>query len=174
MSQTTNDQMVFTGRGPTVKFANYEEFFETLGILCRGDYSTVIKGRTNTDSLHLPPGTQPAQDGYAAGMKVLEEGNSLPYAQDSYYIECLHTIYYTKAFYDIFQERKGSRISCSSFVRYLLDEGYAEKIVKPGEDVISVKASDPDDVRSKMKQKGFEKFLYFFEKGLAAPSIVSK
>ena len=178
MSQATDVMLKFPcrtpGKGTPVEFTNVEEFFETLGILCRGDGSTVIKGNTNTDTKRLPPGAEHAHDGYEAGLiAILNKGN-IPYKQTSFFIECADNLYYTKTFHDIFQEKGEFKISCSSYVCYLFNEGYAEETVisgKSNSDVVSLKASHPEVVRAKMREKGLERYVYFFNKGLATPKL---
>ena len=162
------------GRGTPVKFANKEEFFETLGVLCRGGDSTVVKGNTNTNMPRSLPDSGPGLDGHTAALIAILERDRLPYRQTSFFIECLDTVYYPKAFHDIFQEKKKYEISCSSYVCYLFEKGYAEEIIIPGRgitEVVSLKISHPDKVRTAIKENGHEKYLYFFEKGLAAPDI---
>ena len=178
MSQTPEILLDFPcrvpGRGTPVKFTNVEEFFETLGILCRDDLSTAIKGNTNTNQPRTQPDIGSVTDWYTAGLITILERSRLPFRQTSFFIECSDTVYYPKTFHDIFKEKKSFKISCSSYVCYLFEKGFAEETIIPGRndtEVVSLKASHPSKVEAAMKENGYEKYVYFFRKGLAAPNI---
>ena len=169
MPQANKVKLEFTGRGPTVRFANEEEFFETLGIICREDYSTEIKGKKQEHPISWTE-LSPGMGAYEAGMKTIAERGTLVYDLTGLYIKVLKTIYFTKAFYDIIKEPDADRISCAAYVDYLLEEGYAKKTVKDNENVVSIKVSY-ENVKTAMKEKGLEEYLYFLDRGLKAPKM---
>ena len=160
------------GRCNTIEFSNEEEFFETLGILCRDDGSVEIKEKKgDAVGFHKDGEIMGGSDPTAA---LLSGGESV--ASANFHLVCQPTIYYTKVLYDEFKDPyKENKFSCVKYIRYLMSDYDFELYAKPRDGAIaiaSVRIPTADKMRDIIKSKNFKNFyeyLYFFEKGLNAP-----
>lgn len=151
--------------GPMVKFANEEEFFEALGILCRADGSTDISGRkTDRMGFHVYGEIYEGLE----GLESLALDGDYTYDITSPVIKCMPEIYYTKAFFDLFKDHsKTNKIACASFVKYLILGFGFDRYVQEHNNVMKVRPPSPEDMREIIQSKGLGQYLYFFNKGLA-------
>ena len=143
-----------------ITFSSREEFFETLGILCRNDGTTKIRGKRSTAT---------------ATKVVFQPGQPLKELSNSFYIDCSQDIYFTKALYDIMKENSTNRIGCADYIRYLSNHFHFEYDMEntaidiDGSERLSRILSPPiNEISDLISEKYDSTCLYFFKKGLYA------
>jgi hypothetical protein len=113
-------ELEFPGKNGGLKFSSEEEFFETLGIMCREDRPVKIrsiKSQAESDKIDLQKNAlKPSlkSDGF-----ITEPGG--------YRLECRPTAYYPKAFYDRINKNAPKAdglvsFGCTEYVKYLCDK----------------------------------------------------
>lgn len=155
----TNQSIEIKLKFKKIGFSSNEEFFETLGILCRND-CTVITGRRSA-----------AQ--YTSGSI---DGSDFKEITNSFSIKCYLTINYTKAIYDSL--KNNNIIYCADYIRYLMSEfrfNFAPNgcIDSYGNEVKN-RIISPGNIKIKeIIEKKYNEYLFSFEKGLNATKITN-
>ena len=173
MTRNSKVQLVFKARELTLEFANEEEFFKTLGIMCRISGEAKIKGKTTDKYLVFEASGELAKnlpDGFASSADLFGNGRIMVSDIGSFCIICDPGIFYSRAFYDKLKHiAMKDTIACSSYVNYLIEEFGFEYRLNDKKNKAIVKPPSPDRAREIIREKGLDEFLYYFEKGLAAP-----
>jgi len=166
-------QLNFERKGmPNLVFANAEEFYETLGILCQPESAVHIRSFAKA----------PDESGYTKLVETGEVlncddqiiataellGSPLVMAASNHVFACYPYEYYTKALRDVFKKNKPTAddvytFGCNSFKEYLKTTWHfkGEKIDGREGDLLA-----PDVCVIREMLSGNADYLYFFEKGL--------
>lgn len=165
---TKQIQLEFTRKNAnSLKFANEEEFFETLGILCNKNGLVVVNSI---------PGSDEEQgsvfcDNYGKIITKEEQGRFYHSVRlsETYTIKCVADIQYPKALSNLFDgSDKTQKIKCRSYIDYLIKNFGFELYGNISKDKVEVRVPTADKVRQIIAELGFEKYLPNFEKGLNA------
>ena len=171
--QNNKVQLQFVGDVLTLTFANEAEFFETLGILCHSSREAKIKGKSakghfTFDKHGKLVTNQP--DNILSEEDLFGNGRINVGAIGTLYIECKPGIFYTNAFFETTDNLdKSWTIQCPVYAKYLMQEFGFEYGLNDKNDKAVIKAPCTEKVKALMDEKGLNEFVYFFDKGLAAP-----
>jgi hypothetical protein len=169
--------------GSVLRFSSVEEFFETLGIICRKDKPVKIRSLKSQahggnfvmlDKNSKPVKIDTAITHHENALKLLSEGGRFVGVPGGYSLECSPTIYYTKAFYDRIKgntpKADGSvSFGCIEYVEYLRENfnfsnnGFISED-GGGERLGDLECPHISDIKKIIGTNSA--YIYFFEKGL--------
>ena len=164
-------QLTF-GSQEQLKFADEDEFFEMLGILCK-DGSTKLSGsKTEWFTLYNPKsGRQTRRSDLPEGATDLDAmayGCYTAPGLSSFVIVCSPYVTYPDALSRLIKDPDATyKVSCAEYVRYLMEHfgAYLHCDSCGSEYTLSVKLPPIDEVRDTIVKLGLGEHMDAFEKG---------
>lgn len=174
--ETGKLQLVF-GPDGKIKFGNEGEFFEMLGILCRKDGHTGIKGNKKANGFaffHSDTGYRVKDSGQPMTAEEERSGAQSMLASSKFYsgevygtfkIACSPSVEYPCAF----ALNESNEASCTEYAEYLMAHfGAKERCAKPQEGKLGkavFEIPDAAEMRKIIADAGYGAHLDSFEKG---------